>query len=197
MTQGVISLAGGIPRQDFIELGKFPTVLRSPGLAVVKNAGSPRNWKPNEGHGLDGATLTYLGANLSKFDVDIFCWMPAHFVEWEFFASLLLCKPLPLPAAGIALPEFALSIGHPILNARPWCIDKVVVEDVSSWEQNDVGLFSLTIKFIEYRKPVSVLRKAFEGPPGVNASVPAPVDPGEVLIAELQSKNATLGAKLR
>lgn len=189
-------LAPKAPRQNYIVLGKAGIIVPSPGLAVVKKAGSPRKWNEMVGYGVDGASLVYAGTGLSSFDVDIFIWKePQHWVEWEIFAPLL-AKPIPLPL-GLAAPEFALSIQHPVLNAKPWDIQRVVVEDVSSWEQDDFGKWGLTIKFKAYRKPKPVLVKTLEATPGVNAGIPVPKDPAEVMIAELQAKNAALGAKLK
>lgn len=184
------------PRQSYIVLGKAGIIVPSPGLAVVKKAGTPRIWKENPPYGADGASLIYTGAGLSSFEVDIFLWKePQHWLEWELFVPLL-AKPVPLPL-GVALPDFALSIQHPTLNAKPWEIERVVVEDVSTWDQDDKGLWATTIKFKAYRKPKPVLAKPLEGPPGVDAGLPVPKDPAEVIIAELQAKNGALAAKIK
>jgi hypothetical protein len=195
-----MNATGKPPIQNFVTLGKAGIVMNSPGLAVVKNAGSPRNWNVLQGFGFSGASLVYAGAGIAPFDVDIFlnfgsaAQRTAQWVAWEAFASVMLEKPKPGSPA--PFPSFTLSIAHPILNAKPWEIERCVVEDVTSWEQNDQGLWSLTIKFKEYRKPKPVLTKPLEGPPPVAGAAPAPVDPAEKMIAELNAKNAALRGQL-
>lgn len=183
------------PRGNSITLMKSGIIGVSPGRAIIKGAGSPRTWNAQQGYGADGASLLYAGAALSSFEVAISIWKePQHWIEWEVFVPLL-AKPAALPL-GVGLPEFALSITHPQLNAKPWEIRSVVVEDVSQWEQDDVGLWTCTIKFKAYRKPKPVLDKAREPVPGTDQSIPDPVDPAEKIIAELRSKNAALDATL-
>lgn len=190
-----LGLVPGAPRQNYIVLGKAGIVVPSPGRAIVKKAGSPRKWNENTGYGSDGASLIYTGAGLSAFDVDISIWKePQHWLEWELF-SPLLAKPIAVPLG--VVPEFALSITHPVLNAKPWDIRAVVVEDVSSWDQDDLGLWTLTIKFKAYRKPKPVLQKPLEAVPPVQGVEPKPVDQAEVLINALRSERAELQAALK
>ncbi len=167
----------GAPIQDFIVLAG----MASPGLAVVRGAGSPRSWDVQKGYGLTGATVVFTGEGLAKFDVDIFCWEPEHFAAWKVFAKATLAAPAPVrnPAS--------LSIQHPALNDEPLSITQVEVEDVTQWEQDPDGggLWVRTIKFLQYRKPRPVLVKPFEGPPGSPVVVQAPVDPQLILIGNL------------
>lgn len=191
-----LTIPGRAPRQNFIVLAKGPIVGISPGLAVVKKAGTPRNWSVMQGYGADGASLVYAGAGLSEFDVDVFLWKePEHWLEWELFA-LLLAKPIALPL-GVAAPDFAIAIQHPILNAKPWEIERVVVKDVSSWDQDDKGMWATTISFHAYRRPKPVLMKPREGPTDTDGAAPVPKDPAERMIADLQAKNAGLAARLK
>lgn len=177
-------VVGGPPHQDFIVLAGAP----SPGLAVVKGAGSPRNWDVQKGYGLTGATTIFTGQDLSKFDVDIFCWEPEHFLAWQVFARLTLVNP-PIGAR-----PTSLSIQHPTLQDPPLTISQVVVTNVSQWEQDPdgSGLWSRTISFLEYRKPRPALVKPFEGPPGSPVAVQPPIDPELLLI----QANAAQIAKL-
>lgn len=170
-----INFGLGPPHQDFIVLGGAP----SPGLAVVRGAGSPRKWDVRDGYGLSGAVVVFTGEGLAAFDVDIYAWQPEHFIQWRVFAQLVLANP-PLGSR-----PTSLSIQHPILNDTPLKITQVVVTNVTQWEQTDeTGLWVCTISFLQYRKPKPALVKPFEGPPGSPEAVKPPVDPELALIAK-------------
>lgn len=181
---------GLIPSRRYIILSAAGVSLPSPGVAKIKRAGSPRNWDIRKGYGFSGASLVFTGTGLAKFDVDLFLWEPEQFVLWEAFSALLTNPP---PPPGV-IPT-SLSIDHPILNKKPWLITKVVVEDVSSWECNEYGLWSLTISFIQYRKAAPALLPPAEGPPGAS-KVPVPLTAQQKINAELAAENAALRAQL-
>ncbi len=174
----------GPPHQDFIVLAGAP----SPGLAVLKQPGSPRKWDVRDGYGITGAVCVFMGEGLAAFDCDIFCWKDAHFVAWPIWARLCLVNP-PIGAR-----PTSMSIQHPILQDPPLKIDQVVVTNVTGWEQDPDGggLWARTISFLQYRKPRPALVKPFEGPPGSPVVVPPPVDP-ELL--QIQANSAAI-AKL-
>ncbi len=187
MSTGVVSPL--IPRGRFIILAAAGVSLASPGVCTIKGAGSPRTWDIRKGYGYTGASLVFTGTSLSEFDVDITIWEPEHWALWEAF-SVLLTNPPPPPGV---LPV-SLSIFHPILNKKPWLIDKVVVKDVSSWDVSDSGRWTTTIKFIQYRKPMVALLPPKEGPPGVGVA-PVPLTAQQKINAALDAENATLRAK--
>lgn len=180
----VADVLGGPPHQDYIVLAGAPT----PGLAVVRGAGSPRKWDVRDGYGLTGAVCVFMGEGLASFEVDIFCWEPEHFLAWPIFARLTLVNP-PIGAR-----PTSMSIQHPVLNDPPLSISQVVVTNVGQWEQDPDGngMWVRTISFLQYRKPRPALVKPFEGPPGSPVNVPPPVDP-ELL--QIQA-NAAAIAKL-
>lgn len=180
---------GLMPTRRYIILSAAGVSLPSPGVAKIKKAGSPREWDIRKGYGFSGASLVFTGMGLAKFDVDLFLWTPSHFLQWEAF-SVLLTNPPPPPGV---LPT-SLAIDHPILNKKPWLITKVVIEDVSTWDCNDTGLWSLTISFIQYRKALPALLPPLEGPPGAS-KVPVPMTAQQKLNAALDAENAALRAK--
>lgn len=168
-------LLGGPPHQDWIYLGGQ----RSPGLAVVKGAGSPRNWDIRAGYGMTGAFVVFTGQGLAKFDVDIFAWEKEHFDDWKKFARRVLMAP------SVGLRPRSLPISHPTLNAPPLSILQVVVEDVTQWEQgSDDGLWACTIKLIEYREPIPILLTPRKGPDPVAPNLEPPKSPEELLAAD-------------
>ena len=78
-----LDLLDGPPHQDFIVLAGVP----SPGMAIVKGAGNPRNWDIAKGAYTTGATVKFMGQGLAEFEVDIFCWKALHFLQWKVFAA--------------------------------------------------------------------------------------------------------------
>ncbi len=177
------------PVRRYIILSAAGVSLPSPGVAKVRGAGSPRNWDIRQGYGVSGASLVFTGTGLAKFDVDIFMWEQEHWTLWQAFSALLTNPP---PPPGVI--PVSLGIDHPALNQKPWLITKVVVEDISSLEPNDTGLWSTTIKFIQYRKPKPALLPPLEGPPG-SAVVPVPLTAQQKVNAALDAENAALRAK--
>lgn len=181
---------GLAPVQRSIILFALGLVFPSPGVAKIKGSGAPRNWDIRQGYGIDGASLFYKGAGLAEFDVDIFIWEPEHWVQWEIFATVLTNPPSP---PGV-IPT-TLGIAHPILNRKPWLINKVVVNKaIGLWESNDTGLWSVTIPFIEYRKARPVLLPIKEGPPGIAGTAVATTKTQQAIAAQ-DAANAALRAK--
>lgn len=158
---------GLIPAEDFIILAG----LRSPGVATIKGAGSPRKWDCQDGYGFSGGSTRFIGNKLAKFDVEIAIWDPAHWVEWQAF-SVLLKKP----AGGAVIPMVGLGISHPLLNKAPLEITAVVVDDVSVFVQDEYGLWTCTIKFIEFARPKPALGKPLAEIPAASKAPPSAAD---------------------
>lgn len=167
-------LLPGPPYQDHIVLDGAV----SPGLAIVKGAGTPRRWDVRDGYGVTGAVCVFTGQGLATFDVDIFAWTDAHFLAWPIFARLTLVNP-PIGAR-----PTSMSIQHPALQDPPLTVSQVVVTNVSQWEQDPDGggLWCRTISFLEYRKPRPALVAPLEGVPPVNGVPIVPIDPEELAI---------------
>lgn len=174
-----------LPRQGYIVLSGR----RSPGVAHVRGAGSPRKWDTPGGYGIDGSSTVYTGAGLARFDVDIRLWEPEHFIEWNLFARIL-DKPKARQAGG-------LGIRHPLVNGPPLYITSVVVEDVSQFEDNGFGLFVCTIKLLEFRQGKQTGAARLQGtipPAGINGvSPPTARDKGEERILQLTNQVQLLG----
>lgn len=169
--------AGAPPIQDYIVLGS----LRSPGICVVRNGSSPRKWDERQGYGFSGATTVFMGTGLARPEVDIILWEPEDGLQWalwRIFAELLK-KPSP------GKPITGLGIQHPQLNAPPLSITDVVVEDVSQWTQDDDGLWTCTIKFIEYRRPLPILKRPEISIPAVAVPAPTVRDAGDAQLQQL------------
>lgn len=168
------------PVQDWIVLAGE----KSPGVAVVRGAETKRTWDIQNGYGTDGATLVFHGGELTKFDVDIFAWLPEHFSAWKRFARATLLPPTDRARVT------SMSIEHPLLNDPPVSIQQVVVEGISQWEQDPEDmLWVRTIKFIQYRAPVPVLARPDVGPPGSPINVKPPVD---IQVEEMRTNTAEI-----
>jgi hypothetical protein len=139
----------------------------SPGLADVAGAGTPRKWEERQGYGAGGAILVFLGNGLSQFEVKLRLYTRKDWNDWHAWKSIVQ-KP---PASSRYRPPRALDIYHPLLAECQ--IKSVVVLDVSQPSPEDeLGTWSITIKFQSYRRPKIQLAK----PEG---SAATPVDPYE------------------
>ncbi len=168
--------------QDFLVIGGDV----SPGRARIRGAGSPRTWDVRQGYGFTGAWVIFTGAGLAKFEVEIVMWLASQAVAWERFAKKYLEKT---PSG--TRPK-ALGIYHPLLAASPLNIHAVVVEDVSQFEEDDYGLWTCVIKFLEYRQPKPLLARPSAAIPAAGAALPTARD---ALDEEIQRKQREL-AKL-
>lgn len=176
----VVSLLSSPPEQDYIILGGQ----RSPGVATLRNAGSPRDWDIRKGYGFSGASVVFTGNGLAKFECDIYLWTPAHWIDWKTF-SLLLAKPKGL------VQTTGIGISHPLLKLPPLSIDSVVIEDVLQFEEDDSGGWQCTIKFIEFKRPAPALSKPLVAIPSASKAPPTAQD---AVDREIQAKAARLKA---
>jgi len=168
----ILSSIGGIP-------------LKSPGLATFRKPGTPRGWDVQKGGGQSGAFVIYTGEGLAKFDVDISLWLELHFLDWQIFARTHLMRPIAFT------PAKKLGIYHPRLQLPPLNITDVVIEDVTGFEQDDDGMETCTISFLEYRAPKPIITKPL---PAIPATSKAPPTAGDALELKLQASITALSA---
>jgi hypothetical protein len=148
---------------------------RTPGVADVSGAGSPRKWDERESYGFSGAYVVYHGQNLSHFSVRVRLITEQDWLDWYGFKPIVDRVPL----GKIQRP---VDIVHPLLGMLG--IHAAVVEDVSQALQVEDGIWEIEIKCIEYRSPVLALAAA----KGAQAT---PDDPEDARLGEQsQSINA-------
>lgn len=170
------------PYQDYIVLAGQ----QSPGRATVQGAALERKWDVRDPQGASGANAIYYGEKLIRFQVRIDLWTPEQFADWTKFAKLLQKEP----AGRIAT---AMRISHPLLNVPPLNIQDVVVENCSQMTEDDDGMFSCTIDFLQFRPPKPAEGKPVGSTPGAGPKVvQSAQDAGEEQIAKLVNQITTL-----
>lgn len=175
------ALKGFWPEQDWIGLGP----VRSPGRATIVSAPRANKWDIRDGYGLDGATTVFVGVKASVIEVRFDLWLPSQFTDWLLFSRAVL-EPSAITG------RLAWEIKHPVLNATPINVFKVQVVEVTPFVQDDDGMWSCTVKFVEFKKPKPALSKPIAAIPAVSKPVPTAQDAAEVEIQALQAKFAAL-----
>lgn len=122
---------------------------RTPGIATIEGAGSPRRWDERRGYGLSGGTLVFRGVGLAQFKIILRLYTSQDFADWESFAPVVQRPPLGERAR-------ALDISHPITDALG--IRSVVIEDVKAPAlTHESGEWTVEIAVREYRRPLPAL----------------------------------------
>ncbi len=177
--------SNGFPREDKIVIAGSA----SPGKATVKNLETASEWDIRKGYGFSGATVIYMGESLVKFLVEFEFWLDAQYAEWQAYAKRFFSKPTRSPVPGQVL---ALGIKHPLLNAEPYNVDKVVRTTVSGLEQDEYGLWTVSVGFLQYRPPQFFLSKPNGAIPSVAKVVPTARDAAEEKIQQLRAQRDAL-----
>ena len=150
---------------------------KSPGIAEIRGAGSPRKWDDQSPAGHS----RYMGRGLSHFSVLLRLYSEQDWADWHAWKDLV--QKLPQHRGGAQKDSGAMDIGHPLLEELG--IKAVVVEDVLASDQTDHGEWTIEIKFLEFREPKVVYAKP-------EASKATPPDPAEDLIKSLTGQLQSL-----
>ena len=146
---------------------------RSPGLAVINNANTPRRWDERRGYALSGSRVVFRGIGLSRPIVTLTLVSEQDFLDWAEWRLLVQRPP-------VGERRSAQDIWHPILEDLG--VRSVVVEDVLQPKQSDNGVWTIDIKFIEFRRPVFTLE-----PIGDSAAA-EPLSRNQKVISNLNSQ---------
>lgn len=156
---------------DYVLLGGQ----RSPGLATIDGASSPRQWDERRGRGTTGATVVFQGIKLAKFTLSIRLITVEDWDAWDSWRQVV-----QRPPSG-QRPR-ALDIDHPITEMLG--IRSVVVEDVGQPKQTGDGEWTIEIKLIEFRPPTPAIAR-----PEASVDQPnAPTDPVDQVIERLTAQ---------
>jgi hypothetical protein len=131
--------------------------LLSPGVAKVSGFSRSWDWDVKKAKGASGASTTLQGEGLAKGSIEFLLWRPEHFLEWETFAEALVRGQKQKKIE-------ALSVLHPDLQRLE--IFSLVVEEIGGLVDKGKGLYSIAVKFLEYRPP----KPAGGSPSGAKAS---------------------------
>jgi hypothetical protein len=167
--------------QDYIVLaGK-----RSPGIAKLVGASSPREWVERGGFGITGSFSIFKRRGLCHFTVEIRLYTAEDWTAWAAWKPIV--DKLPTRRGGGTSPASGyLAIDHPFLADLD--IKAVGVEDVGQPVDEDMGVYMIPIKFIEFRSPKLTMAK----PEGAKAT---PLDPYDQKIKELAAQVDKLAAE--
>lgn len=137
---------------------------RSPGLAEVVDADTPRNFQERRGFGISFATLRFRGVSLAHFKVLLRLYTEQDWDDWHAWKDLVRRPTLEsnprrqaVPGLGPRLTSPPMTIEHPILADLE--ITDVVVENLVQPVQTRDGEWTIEIRFIEYRAPIVVLEQ--------------------------------------
>lgn len=174
------------PAQDYIHIGGK----RSPGKATIQGVNSPRGWDVRKGYAQTGAFVVPTGDELSTFQVLFELWTAEHIVAWYQFAAANFDRSVRFQPGTIT--PVALSISHPTLSAPPLRITSVVVTDASALENDDYGLWSCTVSFLQYRAPIIAPARPSAVMQTKSATVPTAQDAEDQQIEDRRSTFAGL-----
>lgn len=121
---------------------------RSPGLATVAGANSPRRIDIRRGFALSGSRPVFRGIALAHPIVTFRLYTAEDWSDWHDWRPLVQRPPRGERAR-------AQDIWHPILEDQ--LISAVLTEDVGQPVETGPGEWSIAIKFVEYRPPIFAL----------------------------------------
>lgn len=183
----LVTYGAAFPYADAVVIGNDAF----PGKATVSGLNGPRGWEVRKGYGQSGATVVPTGDELSTFSILFEIWDPLDALNFYRLAAKYFDRSVKLAPGGKT--PLALAIFHPVLAAPPFRISAVVVKDVTGFEQDDLGLWTCNVSFLQYRKPKPAPAKPAAVYEQATDTAPTAVDKAD---AELEAKLATL-ARLR
>lgn len=157
---------------------------RSPGIAEVASAPSPRELTERRGYGTSGASVVFRGIKLVPIKITIKLYTVEDWAAWREFLPLLARPPLGRRAQ-------AMDIWHPILEDQG--VRSVLVKEVGSPTQTGDGEWSISIDMIEWRRP----QPALSAPAGsASSDPPSAIDLATARNASLSAEGDRLAAQL-
>lgn len=166
---------------------------RSPGLATIEGASTPRNFDERRGFGTGFATLRFRGVGLARFKVLLRLVSEQDWDDWHAWKGLVERPSVESDPRRPRRPQAPpMDIEHPIL--ADLGISSAVVEDVVQPIQTGDGEWTVEIKFIEYRQPVRQLEETQGARAGQSDNVENQIERNSRLIAELSNPQGLAGS---
>jgi hypothetical protein len=156
------------------------------GKAEIVGLETPRKVDERDGYGITGATTVFNGIKLARWGVLFSIWDAFDFDESRPFFEMLKTPPL-------TLPPLALGVYHPLLAEEG--ISAALVLNGGGWSQDDYGLFTRTVKFVQYRQPLPALASPQAAIPTAPVAA-VPTNPTQAAAVVVMADNARLRARL-
>lgn len=160
---------------------------RSPGAIAqdgIQGFDREIGWDVQQGKGIAGATLIRTSQPPARGTIEFLLWTAAHFAAWGSFRSSLISAKIGGNSLTIYYPTFA------DIN-----LTSVVVNKISPITHKGRKLYSVTVEFIEWLKPVASppkqTQKSLGTPPNPPGDTP---DPQDVTISGLNARFMGQGA---
>lgn len=169
----------GFPAQDTISLNG----IEMPGQWILQPTSKVYGWQIQQGFALSGATVFPKGDELVVAPFLVKIWDPDDFFIFDIARTQLLKKAV-FSVGGVA--SYALGISHKELNALG--VTAVVVRKTPAMTNNGRGLWSGTVEFLQYRKPIPALSKPNAAIPGAKAPIAAASNAKEQLIQQQRAQ---------
>lgn len=131
--------------------------VKTPGLCAVKGSGREIGWDEAKGTGSTGAVTRYTGDPLQKFEAN---WRFADgvggltAVEQRARWNAEVIPQLEKAFTG----KTALDFYHPAVSEPPYGVRAAVPQNIG-YLTDDGEVFSITVKFLEFRKPKPAVGK--------------------------------------
>jgi hypothetical protein len=160
-----------------------------PGSWVLNDADKVFGWQVQKAFGLSGATVFPIGDEIvaPKFTVSL--WTTAQMLVFREVRKVLLKKPVF--SVGATTTSKALGIDHPELKALG--VTAVVVKRITPIINDGTGLWSCTVEFYQWRKPVLAPPKPSTAIPDAAPPQPTAQDNQDIEIQRLRAERAALG----
>lgn len=137
------------PTNPFLDPQAFDVVkiagVECPGICVLTGFARSAEWDIKKGRGTKGGTATLSQLPPSKGSIEFSLWTDAQFEFWNTtYRKLFIVDPTRKGGS-------AMDIYHPALAEIG--VHSVVVEEIGALEHKGKGLYSITVKVIEYLPP--------------------------------------------
>jgi hypothetical protein len=162
-----------------------------PGMWVLQDATREFGWQIQKAAFLSGATLLPVGDDplIAKFLVSI--WRSIDMALFKELQKTLLRKPVYVVGGTVSTKAF--EIAHPALLALG--CKNFVVKSVSAMVNDGTGLWTCTVEFLEWRKPVQAVAKASTVIPDDPPPQPTAQDGQDIEIQRLHAEVKGIAAR--
>lgn len=173
--------AAAFPAVDTITIAN----VQAPGKWSLVRGPKVYGWEIRKGMYLSGATVVPTGDDLVEPEFLVEIWDPVDYIAFKAFRAAYLKKAL-IGVAGAPVAS-ALGINHPELQELG--CSSVVVKEINPMLNDGTGVWTSTVKFLQYRPPQPALGKPDATIP--DAAPPAPTAQDN-LEREVEQAGATL-----